>query len=267
MAKTLILSPRYTPDSIALRNAALELGWGVERLQTWRPPVQLADRDVVPYGEPLFAAVVADSLQLALIEPRLSWVAEIPAEFRQREIRFTDLAAARVLENPAFVKPADDKCFQARVYATGRALPAADSLGAMSPVLVSEPVLWESEFRCFVLEGRVATLSIYSRNGDVVETEDGNWPASPSESEQALDFASRVLQDTRVTFPRAAVLDVGVIRDRGWAVVEANACWGAGIYGCDPRLVLETLSRACVKRTALMEADRQWVFARANAVV
>src|SRR5215831_13594790 len=90
VAKTLILSPRYTSDSIALRNAAIELGWDVERLQTWRPPAQLSGQDVVPYGEPLFAAVVAESLQLALIEPRFSWLAEIPAGLRQREIQFAD---------------------------------------------------------------------------------------------------------------------------------------------------------------------------------
>jgi hypothetical protein len=94
MANMLILSPRYTPDSIALGNAALENGWAVERLQSWRP-VKLSDHDVTPYGEPLFAAVVADSLQLALIEPRLSWMAEIPFDLRQREIQFTDLNAAR----------------------------------------------------------------------------------------------------------------------------------------------------------------------------
>jgi hypothetical protein len=211
--------------------------------------------------------VVADSLQLALIEPRLSWVAEIPVDLRRREIRFTDLAAARELERPSFVKPADDKCFQARVYATGSELPTVDSLGAMSPVLISEPVSWGSEFRCFVLEKRVVALSIYSCNGEVVETEDGKWPASPSELEEALNFANRVLQDAKVSFPPAGVLDVGVIRDRGWSVVEANACWGAGIYGCDPQSVLKTLARACVKRSALTEADGRWVVARANAVI
>jgi ATP-grasp domain, R2K clade family 2 len=266
MAKTLILSPRFTPDSMALRNAALELGWGVERLRTWRPPDELVGRDVVPYGEPLFAAVVADALQLALIEPQLSWVAELPFDLRRRELQFTNLAAARNVDHPAFIKPADDKCFQARVYAMGSELPEIESLGAMSPVLVSGPVSWESEFRCFVLEKRVAAMSIYSRNGDLAETEDGNWPASPSESKDALDFANLVLHDARVTFPPAGVLDVGVISDRGWAVVEANACWGAGIYGCDPRSVLETLARACVKRSALAEADRRWVVARSNAI-
>ena len=265
MAKTLILSPRFTPDSMALRNAALELGWDVERLRTWRPPNALLGRDAVPYGEPLFAAVVADALQLALIEPQLSWVAGLPFDFRRRDVQFTNLAAARTIDRPAFIKPADDKCFQARVYTMGSELPESESLSAMSPVLVSDPVYWESEFRCFVLERRVVAISIYSRSGDLVETGDGNWPASASESQGALDFAELLLQDARVTFPPAGVLDIGIIRDRGWAVVEANACWGAGIYGCNPSSVLQTLARACVQRAALAEADRQWVITRSNA--
>jgi hypothetical protein len=37
------------------------------------------------------------------------------------------------------------------------------------------------------------------------------------------------------------VVDVGFIRDRGWAVIEQNAAWGAGIYECDPLQVLEVL--------------------------
>jgi hypothetical protein len=266
MAKTLILSPRFTPDSMALGNAAMEAGWDVERLRTWRPSEELVGRDAVPYGEPLFAAVVADALQLALIEPQLSWLAEIPFDLRRRDIRFTDLATARSINRPAFIKPADDKCFQARVYARGSELPEIEAIGGTSPVLVSDPVSWESEFRCFVLEKQVAAISIYSRNGELVETEDGNWPASRSESEQALDFANSVLQDGRATFPPAGVLDVGVVKDQGWAVVEANACWGAGIYGCDPHSVLRTLARASVKRESLAEVDRQWIVTRSNAL-
>ena len=250
---------------MALRNAAIELGWAVERLRTWRPPDELIGRDVVPYGEPLFAAVVADSLELALIEPQLSWVARLPFDLTRREVQFADLAAARAIDRPAFIKPADDKCFQAKVYANGSELPEIESLGASSPVLISDPVSWESEFRCFALEKRVAAMSIYSRNGDLVETEDGIWPTAPSESKDAFEFANRVLQDPRVNFPPAGVVDVGVIKTRGWAVVEANACWGAGIYGCDPRSVLQTLARACVKRGDLTEADRQWVVTRSNA--
>lgn len=262
MKKTLLLSPRYTPDSIALRDAALEMGWSVERLRSWRPPAHFSGRDVVPYGEPLFAAVVADSLQLALIEPRLSWVAEIPFEFSQREIRFANLATARTLDRRSFIKPADDKCFAAKVYNSGGELPSHDVLVGSIPVLISEPVSWEIEFRCFVLESRVVSLSVYSRRGDLAEAEDGRWPASDSESREAAEFAGIVLHDTRIAFPPAGVLDVGVIKGRGWAVVEANACWGSGIYGCDPHKVLETLSRACIRRIALKDADRRWVVER-----
>jgi len=38
---TLILTPRHTEDSQALWRVAGRLGWGVERLQSWRVPDHL----------------------------------------------------------------------------------------------------------------------------------------------------------------------------------------------------------------------------------
>ncbi|MCC6739503.1 MAG: ATP-grasp domain-containing protein, partial [Planctomycetia bacterium] len=57
-------------------------------------------------------------------------------------------------------------------------------------------------------------------------------------------FASSILADPAVEVPRAAALDVGRIRGRGWAVVELNSAWAAGLYGCDPEAVLEVLRHA-----------------------
>jgi hypothetical protein len=48
-----------------------------------------------------------------------------------------------------------------------------------------------------------------------------------------------------VLLPRATVLDIGVIQ--GWAVVELNAAWGAGIYGCNPEAVLDVVRYAAVR--------------------
>jgi hypothetical protein len=45
--------------------------------------------------------------------------------------------------------------------------------------------------------------------------------------------------------PQACVVDVGIMRGRGWGVIEANPAFGAGIYGCDPAAVLRVLAR-CV---------------------
>jgi hypothetical protein len=39
-------------------------------------------------------------------------------------------------------------------------------------------------------------------------------------------------------------VDVGLIEDQGWAVVEQNAAWGAGIYGCNADAVLDVLYAA-----------------------
>jgi hypothetical protein len=64
--------------------------------------------------------------------------------------------------------------------------------------------------------------------------------------QQALQFAARVLQQD-TSLPHAVVLDVGVIEGRSWAVVEANAAWGSGLYGCDASQVLRVVHRACTR--------------------
>src|SRR5438094_9796041 len=110
---TLVLPPRFTPDTIAMGQAAQTAGWSVERLPNWRVPAWLRGQDVALYGEPLFAAVVADELGLALLEPPFDWLSTLAPKYRQREVRFGTLREARDLRRPAFVKPADDKCFLA----------------------------------------------------------------------------------------------------------------------------------------------------------
>ena len=257
--KTLVLPPRYTPDSIAVASAAATEGWSVERLSSWRPPDWLAREEVVLYGEPLFAAVVAEPLNLALLGPPPDWLAYLPEALRHREVKFTTLGEARMLDRPTFVKPAEDKCFPAQVYQAGSELPKIDVLPETMPVLTAEPVEWTVEWRCFVLEAKVATSSPYWREGNLAQAPDGSWPASATERGEAMEFAAHVLGHRKVDLPPAVVLDVGHIRGKGWAVVEANAAWGSGIYGCDPVGVLRVIERACIQRTRLRDDDSKWV--------
>jgi hypothetical protein len=146
-----------------------------------------------------------------------------------------------------FIKPAEEKCFEARVYSSGAELPPPGPLPDNLSVLVQEVVEWTLEFRCFVLEGRVVTASPYWRQGQMAMADDESWPASESEMATAVGFCESVLRDPEVLVPEAVVVDVGVIRNRGWAVVECNAAWGSGIYGCDPVKVLRMLPRSCPK--------------------
>jgi hypothetical protein len=239
---TLILTPRFTDDAQALWRAAGRLGWGVERLTTWRVPDELrAAPEPVLYLEALFGPTLAEQFGLRLLEPAVDWLPRLPDEFRKRRVALTTLRAARHLPGPAFVKPPNDKSFPARVYA-GADLPHGyDEDG---PVLVAEVVRWEEEFRCFVLDREPRALSVYLRDGEL-QREHG-FAAPASELAEAEAFVRSVLADARVDLPRAAVLDVGVVAGRGWAVVEQNAAWGAGLYGCDPVEVLGVLRHAAV---------------------
>jgi hypothetical protein len=242
---TLVLPPRYTLDTRVLWKAAIFAGWDVERLSSWQAPVWLKAKDVAIYGEPLFVSVVAQSLGITLQKPPLDWVASLPRTYSQRRIEFKSLAEARLGPFPAFIKPAEDKFFVVQVFNEAGELPAPDESSESIPTLVAEPVVWGTEYRCFVLERNVLTACPYSCRGALLQAEDGSWPADEAERQEALAFADSLLADRTVGMPEALVIDVGQIEERGWAVVEANPAWGSGIYGCDPDAVLKVIHRAC----------------------
>ena len=240
---TLIFTPRHTEDTQALWRAAVRLGWKTERLTGWRVPESLQTLpDSILYGEALFGPSLAEQLGLVLLSPPDDWLVRLPFEHKLRRIELTTLEAARSNPDAAFVKPPSDKSFPADVY-HGPELPA-DYPDDM-PVLVSDVVTWEKEFRCFVLDRKLCTYSIYSRYGDLQS--DSGYSSSRDEEEALEQFMSRLLADPRVDLPRATVVDAGVIESRGWACVEQNAAWGAGIYGCDPAAVLEVIRHASVR--------------------
>ena len=165
----------------------------------------------------------------------------------------------------AFYKPSDDKCFLAKVYDNGQQLPQAGDRGALPadvPVLVSDIVQWELEFRCFILDGKVATLSPYLRNGQRVDTAEGEFVASDDEFADAEQFASKVARDARDTLPTGVDVDIGIIRGRGWAVIEANSACCSVIYGCGASAILPILRRVCLPTATISPEDQRWLTPR-----
>lgn len=237
---TLVLTPRHTADAQMLWKAAVGRGWDVHRLATWRIP---GDLRVAPepflYVEALFGPTLAEQLGVRLLDPAEDWLPGLPERYRRRAVRLSTLGEARHLAEPAFVKPPNDKSFPAAVYEPGE-LPA--EYDERMPVLVSEPVWFTVEFRCFVLQRSVRAFSLYARDGEL--TEDAE--ATDSEVREMRDFTATVLADPQVEVPRACVLDCGMIAGRGWGVVELNAAWGAGIYQCNPDAVLDVVRAATV---------------------
>lgn len=242
---TLILSPRYSDDSIKLRRAAVALGWDVMRLASWRCPDDFEPEEPVLYAEPLFNAAACEQLGLAVIEPPEDFLITLPDEYVGREVKLMTAADARRLPGPMFLKPPNRKTFPARVYSSGADLP---EMPDDDPVLGSEPVEWVAEFRFFIRDRRVHAWSPYWLHGTLARRDD-EWVVEPEMASATRQLMDWLLADRRVDLPATLVIDAGVIRGVGPAVVEANETSGAGIYGCDPREVLEVLRAATVRST------------------
>ncbi len=221
------------PDTVDVEREGVAAAWEclggtVVRLgRFWDPPALDADR-VRVYGTATFCLVLQQKLNLDLIDPPNDLIFSVAAAGLRRVLTRQTLGGAPTLTYPVFVKPLAPKAFRARVYASPEELAAeCRGLSADSAILVSEIVEFVAEARCFVMDGRVLDCSVYEGDAD---------------AEAAAAFAREVA--SALPGPRAYVLDVGLITARGWAVVEFNAAWGAGLNGCDPDRVLPAIAAA-----------------------
>ncbi|MEO0562593.1 MAG: ATP-grasp domain-containing protein [Chloroflexota bacterium] len=259
MPSILLTSPRTTPDATRMAAAATRAGQPAQQLTSFRPPDTLNGQQIAIYGESLFAIIVSTKLDHALLEPTPDWLAGLPQNARRRDVFNTSFAEARQLTSPHFIKGAQAiKGFDARVYPSGADLPA-DHYPDDYPVIVSEVVSWAVEYRFFVLDRKIATGSVYFRDGALAQNPDGSWIDNTGERETAKTYLTQVLAKDYMPLPAACVVDVGYIYKRGWAIVEANPAYGAGLYDCSADAALDVINRATVPRDQLTDADRPWV--------
>jgi hypothetical protein len=145
-------------------------------------------------------------------------------------------------------------------------------------VLLSEPVPWSVEYRYFVQlnEGdrRVRSVSPQPRSeGEVFAGSPylafGRPAWKPYDPKQVatIPAAGQALVEAlcttmRADLPPAFVVDVGMIEEVGWAIVEFNPIWSAGFLGADPRSLLRALRRTTRKRPELTPNDARWVVER-----
>ena len=244
---SLILSSRYTTDSQILRQTARNLGWETLRLDGQRLPdwFDPPDDQIAMFYTAPHAFDVASQLDRALVGCPPDWTITLPNHLLLREIRQTTLSDALTISEPQFVKHSVSKAFPAAVYTSQSLADATDKIQPTSLVHVGEPVTFDVEYRCFVHDRLIATICPYLRFGNAIADHDHTLGSTADELNAATAFAQSVLECDDVKCPPAFVLDVGVIADRGLAVVEFNECWASGIYTCDPELVLDTLVHGC----------------------
>lgn len=219
------------PDTPDFERDAVATAWSVRggdvlRLaRFWEPPT-LAPEKVRVYGNDTFCLVVADKLGLRLLAPPDDLILHVPASFLRRQVALTSIGEVMRSDFPLFVKPVMPKQFAARVYRLPSELEhETRGLSRETAVIQSEVVRFDAECRAFILDGQVVASSVYEGAADV-----------PTE------FLSEIA--TQLPLPSTCVVDAGFISGSGWAFLEANASWGAGLNGCDASLVLPCIERA-----------------------
>lgn len=249
----LITQPRVGTshnEIIALQMAAASLGWDVLPAPTsWRLEEDLIKSGVkgLPYGSQLFCEVVAQQMGWTLQANPFDWLATLPEYWLKRQIQFMTIKEAMVLTETKFIKPADDKCFDAAIYKPGELDQGV--LPDDSPVLVSSIVEWDLEYRCFVDIWGVQTWSNYIFYDKAADPKYWNMVPMPDSKDRRLptDVVNDVVHHAKFhpgfdVVP--SVIDVGRIPGKGWAIIETNPAWASGLYGCDPVAALKVMEQA-----------------------
>lgn len=239
---------RFYNEILALQLATRELGLDVVSApSSWRLNDDLINSGAegIPYGSQMFCEVIAQQMNWKLKMNSFDWLTKVPKKYLKRQVDFMTLREAKKINVKKFIKPADDKCFDAKIYDVGEFNPS-ELISDEYPVLVSDIVKFTHEFRCFVRNSEVVTGSCYIWENKIVsEKQYTNYPKLNFDSyfDDPVDLLDELVAAREIESENA-VIDIGLIDGRDWAVIETNPAWASGLYGCDPLLALETMKGA-----------------------
>lgn len=223
----LLISDKPDIERDALADAFAQGGGAVHGLGRFWDPPPFDPATVRVYGADSFCLVLQQKLGFDLCSPADDLLLRVPSPFLRRQLVQRTLAEALSLL-PAFVKPVTPKQFRGAVYTSPGDLAAeCRGLSQDTAVFIAETVTLTAEVRSFVLDDQVLDAAVYEGNAVVTD---------------AVAFITEVVK--AVSLPRAVVVDVGFVANRGWAVIEFNAAWGAGLNGCNATKVLPAILAA-----------------------
>jgi hypothetical protein len=237
----LLISDKADTERDDVARAFQSGGGAVHRIARFWDPPSFDVASVRVYGAESFCLVLQQKLGFTLCSPDDELLAQVPYHFLNRNIERRTLSDIRPVDFPIFIKSVTPKQFRGAVYRTTDALASeCRGLSPETPIFVSEVVTFTSEFRSFVLRGHVLDTAIYEGAGVFDRHLRGRQDALVLTS--AVEFVTTLIES--VALPRTVVVDVGLIEGGGWAVIEFNASWGAGLNGCDAEKVLPAIISA-----------------------
>lgn len=186
---TLILSQRYTDDARLLEAAARRAGIGVYKMKGSDLRGINPEDDLLIYCEGFTAEYVSQQLDVVILRPLLDSLAKVSPNYLSRKV--TCLSKKELTEEmfPAFLKPVDQKFFEAGVYPSLSQVHALSGCPESEPVFISDIIEISDEYRFFCRDGHVMTGAPYFQKGEFV----GESAPEISSSDSAWTFAQDVL--------------------------------------------------------------------------
>ncbi|MBO9658123.1 MAG: ATP-grasp domain-containing protein, partial [Chitinophagaceae bacterium] len=193
-------------------------------------------KELAVYGNQTFSLVLAQIYELELISPDDSLIATLDEKWLKRNVQLTSLANLPSQNFPVFIKPAIPKQFQAAVFQSYAGIAAiTNELLGNEPVLVSAIIPdISAEARAYVLNGVIKDIALYEGAGDL---------------EQAMIFLESFLSINGDTIPDTVIIDLADSKERGWFILEFNACWGGGLNNCKGERVIACIEAATRNKT------------------
>lgn len=232
----LLLPEKNDPETDAVAAAWQARGNAVARLgKYWIKDAAIATQPIAIYGSQAFALVLAQVYEVQLISPDDTLVARLDKQWTKRAIQLSTISELGDADFPLFVKPVIPKMFMAGVYPSYAAFHSAvGELPASEELLVATVIdSIHAEVRCFVKEGQVLDAACYEGTASLAA---------------AISFAEAFLQANKSVLPSVLVLDLACSGTGEWMVLEFNACWGAGLNGCDAGKVLDCIASATMNK-------------------
>ncbi len=147
-------------------------------------------------------------------------------EFRGRKIWDTKLKDIKKEKLPFFMKPVEDKLAPAIVVNSWEDLHPYRFIDPETDIHCSEVVDFVSEWRCFLLYGRIIGIEFYYGEKDFLY------------NRNIIDEAVRAYPD----MPAGFALDFGVTKDGRTLLIEANDGYSLGAYGLESTLYVRLLT-------------------------
>lgn len=210
-------------------------------------PVYPKENPVAWWMSTEFAArLIRAGVGLNLATISSEWLTELPRELLLRDIWAGTLAEAKALgfQHFAYCKPAEVKIWEAPAqwieidYFVEHLL----SLGVPAETKIQctpEFLDIKTEYRCFVNNREVTTVSTYLNDG-IAFGGDG-LVRDPFAENRAKEFAKHAVSIIGENQPIAYTLDVGELANGALFVLEANPVWASNPYDCDKAEVLKAI--------------------------